>query len=133
MDINSIDIGALVPVFGTLIPIVAIVGHFWSDAAKQKELNETIRQMIAAGQTPPTELLIKMGGDNGKDDDKTPPDPATKKLQQAVVTLAIGIALLGTSHWYPRLSVLLLPGLIMALVGVALLLVYAKMPKNPSR
>jgi hypothetical protein len=59
--LNPSNLGALIPIFGMSIPIVAIVGGIVQSMRSEAQRHETIRILARAGQPIPPELLRHKG------------------------------------------------------------------------
>jgi hypothetical protein len=106
--INAENITSLIPIFGMLIPIVAIISGVISSRHEKSERYETIRTLARAGQPIPPELLrgLRKGHDHDHDDQ---PQAFTRRtansLKSGVVLISVGVGvsaclfLLEPSSW----------------------------------
>lgn len=84
----------LIPLMGMLVPIVAILAYYSNKSSRQREMHETIRQLIKAGQPIPPELLNsrELGGTEDESERRT--KNRNYYLQSGVANTAIGFGLM---------------------------------------
>ena len=95
---NAGTLGASIPLFAMLIPIVAIVGGIVQSIRSEAQRHETIRTLARAGQPIPVELLRRRG--QQQDDavgevirgELVRPRP-NHSLKTAILLLCIGLSL----------------------------------------
>jgi hypothetical protein len=110
----------VIPVLALLIPIVAIVAHFWAKAQRERLRHQTIREIARAGQPIPPELLADTS------DTPVPPERAllSRILLPGVVNLGLGLGLVGLFVAMSPGSWLWAIGLVPLFLGLALVLLW---------
>lgn len=121
----------MIPIVALLIPIVAIVAHYVSKASRERAIHETVRQLSAAGQPIPQQLL---DGSAFRTDE---PPSASKgsphyHLRAGAVNLAVGLGLAGMFFVMRPSSWLWAIGLIPLCLGVAFLVLWKYESTHPA-
>ena len=89
--INAQNITSLIPIFGMLIPIVAIISGMIQSRHEKTERYETIRTLARAGQPIPPELL--RGLKKNQDDDQPPTASSSRvshALKSGIILISVG-------------------------------------------
>jgi hypothetical protein len=121
---DASTLGALIPLFGMLIPIVAIIGgvaQWWHSEAQR---HETIRTLARSGQPIPPELLRSGRSNKSDHGSDLSSQGGSDSLKPAMILLAIGISLALALYIVAPESGVWGFGLIPAFLGVAFLLVW---------
>jgi hypothetical protein len=90
--INAENISSLIPIFGLLIPIVAIVSGMIQSRHEKSERYETIRTLARAGQPIPPELLrgLKRGDNDQDGQQQSGSRRISNSLKSGIVLISVG-------------------------------------------
>ena len=92
--INAENITSLIPIFGMLIPIVAIVSGMIQSRHEKSERYETIRTLARAGQPIPPELLRGLKKGHDQDQDGNRPQSLSPRVSNAlksgIILISVG-------------------------------------------
>lgn len=121
----------MIPIVALLIPIVAIVAHYVGKASRERAIHETVRQLSAAGQPIPPQLLdgSAFRSDEAPSSNKNHP---LYHLRAGAINLAVGLGLAGMFFVMRPNSWLWAIGLIPLCLGLAFLLLWQYERKHPA-
>ncbi len=121
----------LIPLVALLIPIVAIVAHYINKSQRERAIHDTVRQLSAAGQPIPPQLLdgSAFRGDEDSGARKASPNG---QLRAGAVNVGVGLGLMGMFFVMRPGSWLWGIGLVPLCLGLALLAVWSYEKKQPA-
>ena len=120
----------MIPIVALLIPIVAIIAHYVNKSQRERAIHDTVRQLSAAGQPIPPQLL---DGSAFRSDDGVERKPnGTGQLRAAAVNIGVGLGLMGMFFVMRPGSWLWGIGLVPLCLGLALLAVWSYEKKQPA-
>lgn len=114
----------LIPILALMIPIVAILAHYMAKSRRDQAIQETVREIVRAGQPIPPELLR---GADFKDSDYEEQRERKNRnagLTAGVINLSAGLGLMGMFALMRPGSWLWGIGLIPFCLGVGLVLLW---------
>ncbi|MFO1253810.1 MAG: DUF6249 domain-containing protein [Inhella sp.] len=121
----------MIPIVALLIPIVAIVAHYVSKSSRERAIHETVRQLSAAGQPIPPQLLDGSAFRSEEAPSASKGSPHYH-LRAGAVNLAVGLGLAGMFFVMRPSSWLWAIGLIPLCLGAAFLVLWKYESKHPA-
>jgi hypothetical protein len=126
--INAENISSLIPIFGMLIPIVAIISGVIQSRHEKSERYETIRTLARAGQPIPPELLrgLRKGQDQDPDDQQpqTNSRRMSNSLKSGIILISVGAGIACSLYLFDPSGLSWGAGLIPLFLGVGFIVIY---------
>jgi hypothetical protein len=135
--LNASTLGSMIPIFGMLIPIVAIIGGVVQHMRSEAQRHETIRTLARAGQPIPLELLKHKGHDQDQavgeaiKNEVTRPRTGNGSLKVAIILISLGLGLAACLYLLSPDGWIWGTGLIPTFLGVGFLFIW-RIESKPS-